>query len=656
MILIFSLFFSAALSGVAWSLGIGLQAGIFVLVLATILSGRAASRLTRIDDPFFGFIVGFALVSHMLLVADLFFPGKVWPVYLYLAVVCLANYDIFHTRWSVRPAPIAIAFFASAFAFIWCEDVGTRLGVFRQTGRLQFWVDIIVHAGTIAQFAVDNSIGRGMVLMADAPRPLYHVAGYMPAAVIARIFDIPPLDAAVLIWMPLGILTMAAGIVTLGYALGGWRMAALALAAIALIPAPEKLTLGNGMLGFSWLLETAPGTPYSLGISCGAIAALVYWIRTPRLGLLVTTCALVAACFLVRVNTFIWLAPVIALGIACGMPGLSRRSRAILLAAGLVCLCIFLIAVSWPHLRAGPANFLFSYVEFVHLSNHPTNYDTLYPWLTSTFGRAGAAVIGVGLILIGTLGPWLPIFLLFALPQVIKGKLLSYDMIPFILLAVASILMLLAPIPKNGDISEFRHRAGPILVVVISVWTLRFIWLTVSQFRMSVSKRVSWAMTSAVSALALVAMSYDIAWSRVPTMGWAKDAYDERFEPTLFQAAAVLKSGTDTNPRFVVADQSAAARIIDDAAVLTALSGVPAYISCPQSLIVRDDAIGIEAKRRMTIAEKLSSAPSLDALQAIMTQEKITYFVTTNNNQAPFDSRRDAAIWKNGVVAIYKSR
>jgi hypothetical protein len=652
MILIFSLLFSAALSDVAWSLGLGPKIGIFALVLATILSGRAVSRLTRIDEPFFGFIVGFALVSHLLLVAELCFPGKIWPVYLGLSAVCLANYDLLHTRRSISPAPIAIGFFLAAFTFIWCADLGTRLDVFRQTGRLEFWVDIIVHAGTIAQFAVDNSIGRGMVLMADAPRPLYHVASYVPAATIARVFDIPSLDAAVLIWIPFGILTMAAGIV----ALGGWRLAALALAVIALIPAPEKLTLGNGLLGFSWLLETAPGIPYSLGISCGVIAALVYWIRTPRLGLLVTALALVAACFLIRVNTFVWLAPAVVLGVVWEVPGLSKRSRAIMLAAGLACLCIFLIVISWPNLRADPATFIFSYVESVHLENHPTNYDDLYPWLTATFGRPGAAIIGVGLILIGTLGPWLPIFMLFALPLVIKGKLQSYDMIPFIFLTVASILMLLAFLPKNEDISEFRHRAGPILVVVISVWSLRFIWLTISLFRVSVTTRVSWALTSLVSVLALVAMSYDIAWSRIPTMDWAKIAYDHRFDPTLFQAATFMKSGKDTTPRFVVADQSADARIIDDAAVLTALSGVPAYISCPQSLLRRDDATGTEAKRRMVIAEKLSSAPSLDALRAMMAQEKITYFVTTKSNQAPFDSARDAAVWRDGAFAIYENK
>ena len=59
---------------------------------------------------------------------------------------------------------------------------------------------------------------------------------------------------------------MTCGVAALGLALGGPSLAILALAALAFLPAPERLTLGNGFLGFAWLIETGPwSNPYSLG-------------------------------------------------------------------------------------------------------------------------------------------------------------------------------------------------------------------------------------------------------------------------------------------------------------------------------------------------------------------------------------------------------
>lgn len=655
MRLILVLLFSAALSGIAWPLGLGAQVAIVVFVFATSITGRLVNRLVQIDEPFFEFLIGFALISHLLLLLQLIYRGGTWPIFFCLGLLCIAALRMRRAGSSKHPEVIGIAVFVAVFTVVWCASLASRLNLFQQTGRLQFWIDIIVHAGTIAQFTVDSSINRGMVLMADVPQPLYHVASYMPAAAIARIMNILPLDAAVLIWIPVGILVMAVGTIALGYALGGWQLAALALAAMAFIPAPEQLTLGNGLLGFSWLLETAPGTPYSLGISSAAIAALVYWIRKPGLTLLVTTVLLVAACFLIRVNTFIWLAPLIALGIGCGAPRLSTRSRVYVSMIGSVVLSVFLIAISWSRFRSDPETFLFSYIELVHLGSHPTNYDSLYPWLTTTLGRPIAATIGVALVLFGTLGPWLPVFLLFAVLPAVKSKLRVYDIIPFLLLAVASMLMFLAPIPQNGDISEFRHRAGPILVTVISVWSLRFILLTGSLLSIAISEKASRTLVVLVGILSIVSMSNDISSSRQPKMTWAQDVYDKSFDRELFDVAAVLKAGSQANSRFVVAEQSRNARNIDNAALITTLSGVPAYISCPQSLLGRSDYIGEEARRRMLIAEKLSAAPNIEALRAIMVQENITYFVVTSRKQALFDLTRDAAIWKEGAYAIYGS-
>ena len=49
-----------------------------------------------------------------------------------------------------------------------------------------------------------------------------------------------------------------------------------------------------------------------------------------------------------------------------------------------------------------------------------------------------------------------------------RGQLRPADALPVLLLVVAALAMLMAPMARNGDISEFRHRALPLLVVVVS--------------------------------------------------------------------------------------------------------------------------------------------------------------------------------------------
>ena len=58
-------------------------------------------------------------------------------------------------------------------------------------------------------------------------------------------------------------------------------------------------------LSFAWLLEASPGTPYSIGIACAALASLVHCMRRDEnmlWGPLALALALTAACFLIRVQ------------------------------------------------------------------------------------------------------------------------------------------------------------------------------------------------------------------------------------------------------------------------------------------------------------------------------------------------------------------
>jgi hypothetical protein len=88
---------------------------------------------------------------------------------------------------------------------------------------------------------------------------------------------------------------------------------------------------------------------------------------------------------------------------------------------------------------------------------------------------------------------------------------------------------------------------------------------------------------------------------------------------------------------------------------LVALSGVPAYVSCPEYLLALGGFIGDEAERRLDVLARLALAPTLEALKAGMRTEEITYYVVTKPQDAPFDPDRRGAIGHQGTFAVYAS-
>ncbi|ASS54334.1 hypothetical protein CHR56_06960 [Rhizobium leguminosarum bv. viciae] len=647
--------FTISLWASARALGLEAQLALALVVVAFFLSGRITGIISGVNEPFLEFIAGLSILSYLILITQYFSLILQCAIisFIFFILIC-----VYLRRSDTRrlKKDLVLGIFVALFTFVWSYDLVTRLQEFEATGRLQFWSDILLHAGTIAQFSSSNSLHRGMTSMADVQLPLYHVASYMPTAFVARLSGISALNAAVLVWIPLGTLTMAAGIVALGIALGGRGIALVALTAIALVPSPDRIILRNGLLSFPWLLDTAPGTAYSLGVACGSIAMLTYWMKTKSRAALVVGSFLCAACLLVRANTFAWLAPCLILSVVVGTTKLSRSQKILGVICGLALLCVFLIAVSWSEIRTNTANFLFSYVETVHLGQPPTNYQALYPRLTQTLGREGAALIGIGLVLTGILGPWLAIFFGAAAVCGAQKKLVEFDAIPFLLLAVASIMMILAPITANGDITEFRHRAGPLLVVVTCIWSVRFIAIAAAALLPGATASVSWKLLVLAATISLALMADDISEVRRPQMDWAKNFYDVQFPPPLFAVASELKKNVEHTPRFVVAGQSEASRDIDDASALVALSGIPAYISRPRLFELRSDNVGNEARRRMEVVKRLDAAPTVSALKQLMASEHITHYLVTDTTQVAFDRERAGAAWKSGQFAVYTDR
>ena len=324
---------AGAVALAAISPDLGWRAHFVMLALLLLMQGTGllALRIFRqAAEPFGGLVLGFVAMGHGLLFGDILAPGFQVPIAAAFVVPAALGFALTARELGggERVWTIGLALLVGAFAWVWSADIAPRVLEFHSTGRFPFWVDGLVHTGSLAQFTAPEEVGRGMVFLADVPRPLYHFASYTPVGLLLPLAGVSALDATMLVWLPLGVLVMVCGVVALGLALEGPRLSAFAVFAIAAVPDPARFGRGNAWLCFDWLLETAPGTAYSLGLACVAMAFLVRWMREQRRATLSLVLASTASCLLIQFNTFLWLAPTVLLGCAAGWRRTRREGQA----------------------------------------------------------------------------------------------------------------------------------------------------------------------------------------------------------------------------------------------------------------------------------------------------------------------------------------
>lgn len=664
---VLALLFIACLSAVIGLFDAATVAMISLIVAGSFSIGRIIGDLLGIDEPFGEFTLGFTFLSYLILVALTLLPLNAhWILsFLLLFVVLHAVYCLLAKRFlqSIDVSLFAQLFcgaMAAALTVIWNFDNFARLRNFDLTGKLNFWIDLFVHAARLSELGGRIAAGRGNALLADFPTPAYHFASYAPSALVLAVTDDIPLNVAALIWIPMGFLVMLTGIISLGYALGGQRLAVWLILAVALIPAIDGFPLYNGFFSSPWLLEVSPGSLYALGGSCTAIALLILWMKGGRWPLLAGACLMTLAMFFVRGNFFVWLAPLMGLVTIFG----SRRSVGKTLplsqwawsGLGVFTLIIGLVGLSWFNLTEGAHEFLFSYLRSSHVDNSPTAYDGIFTGLQGN-AETVALALSLPLILLAIQGVWLPLFLVLGARVWSIGLLRPWDSIPIFLMIITAVFTFLGPVPPNGDISEFRHRAIPLLLFVTVIWTVKFACMLVESSVKTPSHwraHHRWAISLAATA-SLAIVSFTIAQAKAPRMKWGSQFYGQVFSRDLAEVAKALRARADRQSRFVVAGGSPDARLVDDAAVIVALSGVPAFMSCPQSVLLRADRYGDDARRRVPVQVALDSAASLEELHRLMALNHITQYIVLDSAHATFDPNRSYADWRGNGVAVYEA-
>ena len=383
------------------------------------------------------------------------------------------------------------------------------------------------------------------------------------------------MDTLVSVWLPLGILATAIGVFCLGAALGGIATGALAVALLAAVPDPASYGIKQGFYSFHWLMEVTPGSLYALPVGALSLALLCRWSRRMEAGALVGSLVFLASMFLLRFHLLLWLAVPWGVAACLVVPWLPKRLKIGLIAAGTIALPLLMVAYARQEIeQVSLMGFLTNGLVAIHRDMVPNNAHSLVPWMIAHL--PGFALVPALVTLSFAAIGGLPLVLFLVLVVLHRRSLEPIDAVPLALLVWAAMLMLLAPspAPSYGDPSEFRHRGMVLIHALLCCWNSRLLLLGWARHRQPFALAL---LPLAVLPISLVSVA---AW-KAPRADWTVTFRQTPIDPALISVAGWLRGHAQPGDTFAMTKLKSRAPNVDDPTILTALSGVPAFIARP---------------------------------------------------------------------------
>jgi hypothetical protein len=527
-----------------------------------------------------------------------------------------------------------------AVTLLWCHYSASAPATLARLGVLPVWVDYMIDGTVISSLGDPLAQGAQSIELAGFPRAFYHSASYLLPAAFAQPFDLPGLPLATSVWLPLGFFTMCAGAHVFGSALAGSAGGLAAVAALALLPDAGDYGLRNALFGFDLHVLTRANAAYGVGIALVSFVLLQRWCEERRPQLLAASVALALGLVVIRAHLFLLAAPCVLAG-AVMATAQFRRHRLIYLAGGLALLAAVYLSLDGPRaLRA----FLVS----VH-DQPGTAYAGWYESLLQRHGERVAIPLGVLLVFPAFLG----VFVLLYPVAVWLRHRSALDTIPLLLIAGYAALLLLAPIPANGDPTEFTHRPFALVYAVVSAWTVAVLTERI---------RFRWLVAASVAGLVALWPGSGL-WSEGPKASWGWNYYARALTPGLAQAAGFLRKEGKPGDQFAVTPLPRGWAPIEqpgwvptDAAVeLAALSGMPAYLARPYLPILEGGERRWVAEERFAALEAIEREVQPQAALGRLAALGIRWYVVVGEHGPLWDAGRRLAVFHDRRIAIYRT-
>jgi hypothetical protein len=655
---------AAFLSAMLWiggaQLGLWQPGILFVGALVVLLSGEVLLIGTGLAIPAripVVIVTGAMLTSLALLAGALVTGLTAGAVFVGWSLLVAATVAIVsrgapraQTRTDLVDA-VAVACLAILVGF-WSRHCAAAIPELKASGILPSWSDFYIHGTVIAEFGSPLAVGRGALELADQPLPLYHYGGYMLAAAISRLVNLPGLGLATSILLPLGLLLAAIGSYALATALADRRAAVIAIGFLMLLPDPSFYGMANGFLAFHWNLFTHPGAGYALGAAAVALVFLGLWLEQRDWRALGLALALAAATFQLRAHVFLWLLPAVFATLALST-AFAQRHRRVIVAAGLagigLVVVLLLTVTPWRDLWLG-RTWIREVMDLIHHAQEPTGYPGLYERLVHTVGIGPAVILGTVLIVPGVLGVFTILYPLLFVMVGRKAPLRPLDQFPLLLLLLVLLFILFAWGAPATQF-EFKHRAVVLLYQMFAIWTAAYLSRVLFVSRSSDESALPYLVAIAAASMA-VGLAFDVDPAK-PKFAWGKQHYWAAAAPGVVDAASYVRAAARPGDTVAVGPIDDKAYWGDVATQLASMTDVPNYLA-RAALYGKMGGGRTEAvEQRLRQLRAVEAASDFASAQTLLRAAGITWYVVFGPAGAGFDPARARATAATPNSAVY---
>jgi hypothetical protein len=263
------------------------------------------------------------------------------------------------------------------------------------------------------------------------------------------------------------------------------------------------------------------------------------------------------------------------------------------------------------------------------------------------YGPGAAIGVGVVVLMPAILGIFAILYPASVLLLHRARRLEALDVVPVALLALYVLLVLTAPVPPHGDVTEFPHRPFVLVYAVIAVWTAAGLARWAQGYGGWRNARVRVATVALAALAALLSVWYTVRDARLHRT-YAVAA-------GLPQAARFLRAHAQPGEIFAVQGLARGPVYTDHALQLVALGGMPAYLSVPYMRATLGGQAD-EVRRRQAALAAVAEENEAQAARARLQGMGIRWHVVVDKAGPRWDRARAKAAFAAGDTAVYDMR
>ncbi|WP_044559021.1 hypothetical protein [Azospirillum sp. B4] len=600
-------------------------------------------------------VVGISVTSVAMLIPTLVFGWTAQSAFMAWSAMVIAWIIVRReSRTALPPVPWSDVFTALVWAIVvafFCRHIAAALPTLTETLVLPSWVDYFAHGTVVASFGAPLAAGGGDLIVPGAPRYFYHYAPFMLPAALGQVTGLPALGLATAVLLPLGLFVGLCGLFGLAAEMGGMGVAFIALGLMLLVPDASHYGLRNGLLGFDWLVFTAPGSAYAIGTAAVAYLCLLKWCRGGGARPLALAVLLTFMLIAIRAHMFLLWAPAMAGTVAWRLLPAPWPWRMVVFGLALASLLTVALVFGWLGQGLLTWTAATRYADALY-NNGP---EAVAAWVHA-LGDGWRTLAGGLMALPAALGAWLVAAVL-ALVLVTRGKRFQAEDLPPVLLCVTYVLLVFwAPMAMNNNVSEYKQRHFVLLYAIVALWTtVRMAeaggwgtWIN----RLGPGRGAAAVAVTVVLALTFLHGTDPARPSAA--LGWASAFFHTRVQPGIPEAAGYLRDHATPGDRMLIGGHGANGALDGPAMQLVALTGIPCHVArIDQMLTTRTPEVVAVVRQRMADQAAVDHAGDRQAAAALLRQRGIRWYIVAAPDMPAWDGSGAAATFHRGEVFVY---